>query len=290
MTDFGTNLVAMVTPMRPGGTLSEPGLANLVEHLLATGCDGLVVGGTTGESPTLTEPEAAGLVRSVVARAGSRARVIAGVGTYDTAASVRRAREAEAAGADGLLLVCPYYSRPTQAGVIAHCLAVADATELPVMLYDVPARAGIAMTPETLVELAAHPRIRAVKDAKGDLFEAMTVMTRTSLAYYCGIDELNLPYLACGAAGVVSVVANVAADRTAGLIDAVRRGDLESARAINQSLIPLVEAIMRAGPGTTAAKAALVELGVISYATVRLPLVEGHGKPAEALATTARTS
>jgi 4-hydroxy-tetrahydrodipicolinate synthase len=290
MTDFGTNLVAMVTPMRPGGTLSEPGLANLVEHLLATGCDGLVVGGTTGESPTLTEPEAAGLVRSVVARAGSRARVIAGVGTYDTAASVRRAREAEAAGADGLLLVCPYYSRPTQAGVIAHCLAVADATELPVMLYDVPARAGIAMTPETLVELAAHPRIRAVKDAKGDLFEAMTVMTRTSLAYYCGIDELNLPYLACGAAGVVSVVANVAADRTAGLIDAVRRGDLESARAINQSLIPLVEAIMRAGPGTTAAKAALVELGVIPYATVRLPLVEGHGKPAEALATTARTS
>jgi 4-hydroxy-tetrahydrodipicolinate synthase len=290
MTDFGTNLVAMVTPMRPGGTLSESGLANLVEHVLATGCDGLVVGGTTGESPTLTEPEAAGLVRSVVARAGSRARVIAGVGTYDTAASVRRAREAEAAGADGLLLVCPYYSRPTQAGVIAHCLAVADATELPVMLYDVPARAGIAMTPETLVELAAHPRIRAVKDAKGDLFEAMTVMTRTSLAYYCGIDELNLPYLACGAAGVVSVVANVAADRTAGLIDAVRRGDLESARAINQSLIPLVEAIMRAGPGTTAAKAALVELGVIPYATVRLPLVEGHGKPAEALATTARTS
>jgi 4-hydroxy-tetrahydrodipicolinate synthase len=260
--------------MQPGGTLSEPGLASLVDHLLATGCDGLVVGGTTGESPTLTEPEAAGLVRSVVAQAGSRARVIAGIGTYDTAASVRRARDAEAAGADGLLLVCPYYSRPTQAGVVAHCLAVADATGLPVMLYDVPARAGIAMTPETLVELAAHPRIRAVKDAKGDLFEAMTVMTRTSLAYYCGIDELNLPYLACGAAGVVSVVGNVAADRNAALIAAVRRGDLEAARAIDQSLLPLVEAIMRAGPGTTAAKAALVELKVIPHATVRLPLVE----------------
>jgi 4-hydroxy-tetrahydrodipicolinate synthase len=274
MTDFGTNLAAMVTPMRPGGTLSEPGLANLVDHLLATGCDGLVVGGTTGESPTLTEAEAAGLVRSVVARTGGGARVIAGIGTYDTAASVRRAREAEAAGADGLLLVCPYYSRPTQAGVVAHCLAVADATGLPVMLYDVPARAGIAMTPETLAELATHPRIRAVKDAKGDLFEAMTVMTRTSLAYYCGIDELNLPYLACGAAGVVSVVANVAADRTAALIAAVRRGDLEAARALNQSVIPLVEAIMRTGPGTTAAKAALVQLGVIPHATVRLPLVE----------------
>jgi len=274
MTDFGTNLAAMVTPMQPGGTLSEPGLANLVDHLLATGCDGLVVGGTTGESPTLTESEAAGLVRSVVARTGGGARVIAGIGTHDTAASVRRAREAEAAGADGLLLVCPYYSRPTQAGVVAHCLAVADATGLPVMLYDVPARAGIAMTPETLAELAAHPRIRAVKDAKGDLFEAMTVMTRTSLAYYCGIDELNLPYLACGAAGVVSVVANVAADRTAALIAAVRRGDLEAARTLNQSVIPLVETIMRTGPGTTAAKAALVELGVIPHATVRLPLVE----------------
>ncbi|MEV6643621.1 4-hydroxy-tetrahydrodipicolinate synthase [Amycolatopsis sp. NPDC051371] len=280
MTDFGANLVAMVTPMQPGGTLSEPGLTSLVDHLLATGCDSLVVGGTTGESPTLTEPEAAGLVRSVVAQVGGRARVIAGVGTYDTAASVRRARDAETAGADGLLLVCPYYSRPTQAGVIAHCLAVADATELPVMLYDVPARAGIAMTPQTLVELAAHPRIRAVKDAKGDLFEAMTVMTRTSLAYYCGIDELNLPYLACGAAGVVSVVANVAADRTAGLIDAVRRGDLESAQQIQASLLPLTDAIMRSGPGAVTAKAALAELGVIPHATVRLPLVEVNSEAA----------
>lgn len=288
MTDFGANLVAMVTPMQPGGAISAPGLASLVDHLLATGCDGLVVGGTTGESPTLTEPEAAGLVRSVVARVAGRARVIAGVGTYDTAASVRRARDAEAAGADGLLLVCPYYSRPTQAGVVAHCLAVADATRLPVMLYDVPARAGIAMTPATLAELAAHPRIRAVKDAKGDLFEAMTVMASTGLAYYCGIDELNLPYLACGAAGVVSVVANVAADRTADLIATVRRGDLESARAINDALIPLVETIMRAGPGTTAAKAALAERGIIPHATVRLPLVEvsstAAGRPTRATA------
>ncbi|MCR6485576.1 4-hydroxy-tetrahydrodipicolinate synthase [Amycolatopsis sp. OK19-0408] len=274
MTEFGANLVAMVTPMEPGGALSEPGLANLVDHLLATGCDGLVVGGTTGESPTLTESEAAGLVGSVVTRVAGRARVIAGVGTYDTAASVRRAREAEAAGADGLLVVCPYYSRPTQAGVIAHCVAVADATELPVMLYDVPARAGLAMTPETLAELAGHPRIRAVKDAKGDLFEAMTVMAGTSLAYYCGIDELNLPYLACGAAGLVSVVANVAADRTAALIGAVRRGDLETAREIQTALLPLTESIMRCGPGTTAAKAALAERGIIPHAAVRLPLIE----------------
>ena len=274
MNPFGSNLVAMVTPMRPDGSLSEPGLATLVDHLLTTGCDGIVVGGTTGESPTLTEPEAARLIRAVATRSENRARVIAGIGTYDTAASIQRAREAEAAGADALLLVCPYYSRPTQAGVVAHCVAVADATDLPVMLYDVPARAGIAMEASTLIELAGHPRIQAVKDAKGDLFEAMSVMARTSLAYYCGIDELNLPYLACGATGVVSVVGNLVADRNADLSLAVRNGDLDSAKAIHASLIPLVEAIMRTSQGTIMAKAALAELGIIPHATVRLPLLE----------------
>jgi 4-hydroxy-tetrahydrodipicolinate synthase len=271
---FGSNLVAMVTPMNPDGTISAPGLDGLVDHLLATGCDGIVVGGTTGESPTLTEAEAAGLVRAVVARAENRARVVAGAGTYDTAASVRRARDAEAAGADALLLVCPYYSRPTQAGVVAHCVAVADATDLPVMLYDVPARAGIAMAPSTLVELAGHPRVRAVKDAKGDLHEAMSVMARTSLAYYCGIDELNLPALACGFTGVLSVVGNLVADRNAELIRAVRRGDLDTARAIQARLTPVVDAVMRTSPGAVMAKAALSGLGIIPHATVRLPLLE----------------
>lgn len=271
---FGSNLVAMVTPMHPDGTISEAGLVNLVDHLLTTGCDGIVVGGTTGESPTLTEAEAARLVRAVAAQSGDQARVVAGVGTYDTAASVRRAREAEAAGADALLLVCPYYSKPTQAGVVAHCVAVADATELPVMLYDVPARAGVAIEAPTLIELAGHPRIRAVKDAKGDLPEAMSVMARTPLAYYCGIDELNLPYLACGATGVLSVVGNVVADRNADLIRAVRIGDLDSASAIQRSLIPLVDAVMRTSQGAVMAKAALVELGIIPHATVRLPLLQ----------------
>jgi 4-hydroxy-tetrahydrodipicolinate synthase len=271
---FGSNLVAMVTPMQPDGMTSEPGLANLVDHLLTTGCDGIVVGGTTGESPTLTDAEAAGLVRAVAAQSGNQARVIAGVGTYDTAASIHRAREAEAAGADALLLVCPYYSKPTQAGVVAHCLAVADATELPVMLYDVPARTGVAIEASTLIELASHPGIRAVKDAKGDLFEAMSVMTRTSLAYYCGIDELNLPYLACGATGVVSVVGNIVADRNAELIRSVRSGDLDSAKAIQRSLIPLVDMVMHTSQGAIMAKAALAELGIIPHGTVRLPLLE----------------
>ena len=270
---FGANLVAMVTPMRPDGAISEPGLARLVDHLCATGCDGIVVGGTTGEAPTLTEAEAAGLVGTVVSRSERRARVIAGVGTYDTVDSVRWARRAEAAGADALLLVCPYYSRPTQAGVVAHCLAVAEATALPVMLYDVPARTGLALAASTLVELAGHPRIRAVKDAKGDLFEAMSVLARTSLAYYCGIDELNLPYLACGATGVVSVVGNVAADRTAALLRAVRGGQLDTARAINAALLPLTDAVTGTSQGAVMAKAALTELGVIPHATVRLPLL-----------------
>ncbi|RKT84777.1 4-hydroxy-tetrahydrodipicolinate synthase [Saccharopolyspora antimicrobica] len=288
---FGSNLVAMATPMNPDGALSEPGLANLVDHLLSTGCDGIVVNGTTGEAPTLSDAEATRIVRTAVARADGRARVIAGVGTYDTAASVRRAREAEAAGADALLLVCPYYSKPTQSGVIAHCVAVADATELPVMLYDIPARTGIAMEMPTLLELAGHPRIRAVKDAKGDLFEAMSVMARTSLAYYCGIDELNLPYLASGATGVVSVVGNVVADRNAELIRAVRTGDLDAARSVQRGLLPLVEAIMRTSQGAIMAKSALAELGIIPHPSVRLPLQEPQPahlrRLAEALTTTA---
>jgi 4-hydroxy-tetrahydrodipicolinate synthase len=271
---FGSNVVAMVTPMRPDGSISEAGVAGLVDHLLNTGCDGIVVGGTTGEAPTLSDDEATRLVRGVKALSKGRARVIAGVGTYDTAATIRRAGEAELAGADALLLVTPYYNRPTQAGVVAHGTAVADATGLPIMLYDIPGRTGTALTAATITELAAHPRIQAIKDAKGDLFEAMSLMRSTSLAYYCGIDELNLPYLASGATGVVSVIGNVVADRNAALIRAVRQSDLPAAQEISQSLIPLTDALMRTSSGAIMAKAALAELGLIPSAAVRLPLLE----------------
>ncbi|MFD0556295.1 4-hydroxy-tetrahydrodipicolinate synthase [Stackebrandtia endophytica] len=290
---FGTNLVAMVTPMDADGTISETGIANLVEHLVTTGCDGIVVNGTTGESPTLTEAETAHLIRTVTTLVDGRARVIAGVGTNDTVSSIRRACEAEGAGADGLLLVSPYYSKPTQAGLIAHCRAVADATELPVILYDIPGRTGIAFAESTLIELAAHPRIRAVKDAKGDMYEAMSIMDKTELAYYCGIDELNLPYLACGATGVLSVVGNIVADRNAELIRAVGVGDLAAARKIHNELGPLTDAVMRTSSGAIMAKAALAELGVIPHATVRLPLVESPSEDlrrlTDALATVAVT-
>lgn len=271
---FGTNLVAMVTPMRSDGTLDAASVGSLVEHLIATRCDGLVVAGTAGEAPTLTESETRWLVGEVVTRAAGRARVIAGVGTNDTASSIARAGQAHDAGADGLLVVCPYYSRPTQAGIAQHCVAVADATDLPVMLYDVPARTGVAMESATLVELANHPRIRAVKDAKGDLYEAMAVMSKTSLAYYCGIDELNLPYLASGAVGLVSVVGNIVADRNADLTHAVSLGDLDTAREIQTELLPLIDAVMRTSQGAIMAKAALHTSGIIDSAAVRLPLLQ----------------
>lgn len=271
---FGANLVAMVTPMCRDGSLDEAGIGALVEHLLAGDCDGVVVAGTAGEAPTLTMTEMATLVTLAVSKAAGRLTVIAGVGTNDTSSSIERAQSARAAGADALLVVCPYYSRPTQAGIVAHCSAVADATDLPVMLYDVPARTGIAMTAASLIELSRHPKIYAVKDAKGDLFEAMTVMNSTGLAYYCGVDELNLPYLASGAAGLVSVTGNVVADRNADLIDAVRTGDLDSARRIQAELLPLTDAIMRTSQGAIMAKAALADRGIIDSAAVRLPLIE----------------
>ena len=280
---FGSSLVAMVTPMRPDGRVSQDAVTRLVDYVLAAGCDGLVVAGTARESPTLTPAETAELIATVARRARQRARVIAGVGTNNTAHSVTQARQAEDAGADALLLVAPYYSRPTQAGVVAHSLAVADATALPVMLYDVPHRTGTEFSPATLIELARHPNVAAVKDAKGDLFEAVSVMAETSLAYYCGIDELNLPCLAAGASGVVSVVGNVAPAQISELIQAVRRGDLPRARAIHRSLLPLTGAIMRTSQGPIMAKGALAELGILDHATVRLPLLESPPEDLEKL-------
>ena len=271
---FGRVLTAMVTPMAPDGQVDDKGVDAVVDHLLATGHDGIVVNGTTGESATLTDEESIGAIRRVKERAGDRARVVAGVGSNDTAHSVHMARRALEAGADALLLVSPYYNKPPQAGLVAHCRAVADTTDLPVMLYDIPGRTGIPFATETLVELARHPNIRAVKDAKGDLWAATKVMAATDLLWFSGDDAANLHLLALGATGVVSVVGHVAGDRYRAMIEAVDRGDLEEARRIHVALVPVVEAIMTPSQGAIMAKAALVELGVIESAHVRLPLVE----------------
>ena len=280
---FGRVLTAMVTPMTPDGEVDDKGADALVDHLLATGHDGIVVNGTTGESATLTTDESIAMVRRVKDRAGDRAAVVAGVGSNDTRHAVDMAGRAARAGADALLLVSPYYNKPTQPGLVAHCRAVADTTDLPVMLYDIPGRTGIPFTTETLVTLAEHPRIRAVKDAKGDLWASTKVMAATDLLWFSGADEMNLPLLAQGAVGVVSVVGHVAGEQYAAMVAAVDRGDLVEARRIHASLIPVVEAIMTTSQGAIMAKAALVELGVIESAAVRLPLVESPPEHLELL-------
>jgi 4-hydroxy-tetrahydrodipicolinate synthase len=280
---FGRVLTAMVTPMSRGGEIDDKGTDSLVDHLLATGHDGIVVNGTTGESSTLTVDESVEMVRRVKQRAGGRARVVAGVGSNDTRHAVQMAGLAADAGADALLLVSPYYNKPTQAGLVAHCRAVADTTDLPVMLYDIPARTGIPFSTDTLITLAEHPRIAAVKDAKGDHWASTHVMAATDLLWFSGADEVNLPLLALGATGVVSVVGHVAGEQYAAMVAAVDRGDLAEARSIHTSLIRVVDAIMTTSQGAIMAKAALVELGVIETATVRLPLVESPPEHLELL-------
>lgn len=273
----------MVTPMTPDGALDTKGVAAVVEHLVATGHDGVVVNGTTGESPTLSSTESIAMVREVKAAAGDRLKVTAGVGSNNTAHAIEMAAQATAAGADGLLIVSPYYNKPTQPGLLAHTRALADAAELPIMLYDIPGRTATPFAVETLIALADHPRILAVKDAKGDLWASSQVMAATDLHWYSGADEQNLAHLAQGAHGVVSVVGHVAGRHYADMIAAVDAGDLVTARAIHHRLIPVTNALMSTSQGAIMAKAALVELGVIDHATVRLPYVEGTADHLEIL-------
>lgn len=272
---FGHVLSAMVTPFHADGALDPDAAAALAEHLVAHGHDGLVVNGTTGESPTTSDAEKDAVLRAVVEAVGDRVPVVAGVGTNDTRHTVELAHQAERAGAAGLLVVTPYYSKPPQAGLLRHFRAVADATGLPVMLYDIPGRTGVPIATETLLRLAEHPRIVAVKDAKGDLLAGSEVMAGTGLAFYSGDDGLNLAWLALGAAGIVSVVAHVAGDAYAAMGRAVRAGDLASARAVHTALLPAVKALMSPrSQGVITTKAALAALGLIPTRTTRLPLLD----------------
>jgi 4-hydroxy-tetrahydrodipicolinate synthase len=271
---FGRVLTAMVTPFRDDGSLDLDGAARLAAHLVDQGCDGLVLSGTTGESPTTSDSEKERLLRAVLDAVGDRATVVAGAGTYDTHHTVELVRQAEKTGAHGLLIVTPFYSKPPQEGLFRHFMAVADSTGLPVMLYDIPARTGVPIATDTLVRLAEHDRIVAVKDAKGDLFAASEVLARTDLAFYSGDDALNLAHLTQGAAGVVSVVAHVAAARYAAMIRAVGTGDLTEAIRLHRELLPAVRAIMTRTQGAIMAKAASQLAGVLSSRAMRSPLVE----------------
>jgi 4-hydroxy-tetrahydrodipicolinate synthase len=271
---FGRVLTAMVTPFRDDGSLDLDGAARLAAHLVDEGCDGLVLSGTTGESPTTSDSEKERLLRAVLDAVGDRATVVAGAGTYDTHHTLELVRQAEKSGAHGLLVVTPFYSKPPQEGLFRHFTAVADATGLPVMLYDIPARTGVPIATETLVRLAEHDRIVAVKDAKGDLFAASEVLARTDLAFYSGDDALNLAHLTQGAAGIVSVVAHVAAARYAAMIRAVGTGDLAEAIRLHRELLPAVRAIMTRTQGAIMAKAASQLTGLLGSRAMRSPLVE----------------
>jgi 4-hydroxy-tetrahydrodipicolinate synthase len=270
---FGRNLTAMITPMTGDGAVDYDGAARLAEYLVTDmRNDGLVISGTTGESPTTSDAEKDRLLRVVIEAVGDRVPVVAGVGTNNTAHTCELARAAEQAGATGLLVVTPYYNKPPQAGLVAHFTAVADATGLPVLVYDIPGRSATAIETDTLVRLAEHPRIVAVKDAKEQVLASSEVMARTGLAYYCGDDPVNLPWLSIGACGFVSVHSHVIGDRLADLIEAYFSGRVADALAIHRELLPVYRGMTRA-QGAIMAKAALNMLG-LPGGTARLPLVD----------------
>ncbi|MFG2883121.1 4-hydroxy-tetrahydrodipicolinate synthase [Streptomyces sp. NPDC048297] len=272
-TPFGRTLCAMITPFTEAGALDREGARRLAARLVTEGCDGLVLNGTTGESPTTTDAEKGELIAAVRDAVGDQVQLVAGVGTADTRHTVELALAAEKAGADGVLVVSPYYSRPPQEALEAHFRQIADASGLPVMLYDIPGRTGTRIEPETMIRLAEHPRIVAVKDCSYDFLGTQKVLAHTELAYYAGCDEHVLALYAVGAAGCVSTVANAVPAHFAAILDAFDAGETARAAELQLAATPLIEAMMAAGlPGTVTAKAVLNQLG-LPAGPVRAPLL-----------------
>lgn len=268
---FGTVCVAMVTPFDDQGALDTAAARRLASHLVSQGVDSLVLAGTTGESPTTSLSEKLDLLTAVKAEVGEQAKLVVGCSTYDTAQSVRIAEAVTAQGADALLVVTPYYSKPSQEGVYQHVRAISEASPLPICLYDIPPRAGIALAPETIARLAEIPTVRALKDAKGDLAQATRLIESTGLGWYSGDDPLNLPWLSLGASGFISVIGHLAPKQLRELYEAFDAGDLDTARKINAQLAPLVAAQGRLG-GVSMAKAGLALQGIV-VGDPRLPNV-----------------
>ena len=263
----------MVTPFDVSGDLDLDAAVRLATYLVdEQGNDGLVISGTTGESPTTSDHEKSELLRAVLDSVGDRANVLAGVGTFDTVHTIHLAEDAAKAGAHGLLVVTPYYSKPPQAGVLAHFRAVADATELPMLLYDIPGRSVVPIATETMLALAAHDRIVGVKDAKGDLAASSRVLAETDLAFYSGDDAMTLPLLSVGAVGVVGTSTHFSGTATLAMIEAYERGDVASALRLHRQLLPIYTGIFRT-QGTILVKAGL-RLRGMDVGPVRLPLVE----------------
>lgn len=280
---FGHLLTAMITPFGPDGAVDHGRVWELAHHLVDTGSDGIVVAGTTGESPTLSDQEKVALFRAVVEAVGGKARVVAGTGTYDTAHSVEMTRRAEEVGCHGVLAVTPYYNRPSQAGLVAHFTAIADSSALPVMLYNIPARTGRRIEVESLARLASHPRIVAVKDAVGELaFTTETIAAAgKGLAVYSGDDVNTLPIMAVGGVGVVSVASHLAGRQVKKMLEAVLAGDLTEARRLHQALAPLCRALFLE-PNPMPVKAAMDELWA-PVGDPRLPLVRASAATVDAV-------
>lgn len=269
---FGTVCVAMVTPFDANGDLDLDAGRELAAHLVDNGIDSLVLAGTTGESPTTTVEEKLQLLRAVKEEVGDRVPLIAGAGTNNTRTSVELAKASAEAGADALLVVTPYYSKPSQTGLLAHFTAVAQATDLPICLYDIPGRSGIPIDGATIAQLAKLDTIQAVKDAKGNFFEAAELIQHTGLAWYSGDDPLNLPWLAMGATGFISVVGHAAPRALRELLTSFEAGDLARAREINADTLDVLARQQALLGGATFAKAAL-RLQGINVGDPRLPVV-----------------
>lgn len=269
---FGRVLTAMVTPFDSNEALDIAQLHLLIDHLLAQGSDALVVSGTTGEAPTLNSSEKEQLFRETLRHVNGRAPVIAGTGSYSTRETIALSQTAEAVGVQGLLVVNPYYNKPSQDDLVAHFTAVADAVNLPIILYNHPGRTGVNLGVDALCTLAQHPRIVALKDSSGDLVAISEAHRRLgdSFCIYSGDDPLTLPMLSLGAQGVVSVVSHVAGDAVQAMVQAFFAGQIDQARSLHETLLPLVQALFCA-PSPAPTKAALAQLG-IHTGGLRLPL------------------
>lgn len=279
---FGSVCVAMVTPFDSDGGVDLRAGRDLAAHLVENGIDALVLAGTTGESPTTTDEEKVALLKAVREEVGDKARIIAGAGSNNTRHAVAMAQAAQDAGADGLLVVTPYYSKPSQAGVEAHFRAVAEATDLPICLYDIPGRSGVPIESATVRALAQVDNIKAMKDAKGNFLEAATLIQETGLAWYSGDDPLNLPWLSIGATGMISVVGHAAPRALRELVTAFENGDLTRAREINANTLNVLARQQSALGGVAFAKAAL-RLQGIDVGGPRLPVAAATEQQVERL-------
>ena len=269
---FGRLTTAMITPFNKSGEIDWAGVEKLASHLISTGHDGLVLNGTTGEAPTTSDDEKDEIIKVVRKAVGSNIKLIAGAGNNETSHSVEQAKRAAKAGADALLVVTPYYNKPPQAGVAAHFTAMADATDLPVVMYDIPGRTGIEIESDTIVKLFEHPRIVALKDAKGNVAATSWVIKRCGIPVYSGDDILNLPLFSVGAVGVISVCAHTVGKEMRQMIDAWFAGDAKRALEVHQKLLPVFTGTFRT-QGAILTKAALNMMGLPGGFT-RLPLVD----------------